>query len=195
MNETNESQNTRFSWWSNRPGWLRGGAILILGLIIGVSIAQPEPAKEKQANAITAKQKSIYAAAYAKREDAQLEYDKLAQQSEDLQTKISDQQAESRADQRAAKKKLTKLRHKITGARTEVAKSTFPGEGTFRVGAEVEPGTYKAAAQSGCYWARLASGDTSDIIDNNNADGPVLLTIEPGDFAIEVAGCSTFHKQ
>jgi hypothetical protein len=184
MNESIAPEPNKPNPWNRLNRYLRGGIIFVIGALIGGALASPDSAKVDQANAIAAKQKSIYADAYSKRDEAEQRVDEL-----------NDQAAEARVQQRTAEKKLATLRRKVRGARSTIAKSSFPGEGTFRVGKEVEPGTYKAAGSSGCYWARLGSGDTSDIIDNNNADGPVLLTIEPGDFAIEVARCATFHKQ
>jgi hypothetical protein len=195
MNETNEPSQSRPNFWKRLPGWARGGAIFVLGALIGAAIASPDQSKIDKANQITAKEQAIYAAAYVKRDRANSEYEDLNGQLDDVRSEIADQNATARADQRAQSKKLAKLKSKVSGARKTIAKRSFSGEGTYRVGKDVEPGTYKAAASSGCYWARLGSGDTSDIIDNNNADGPVLLTIEPGDFAIEVTRCSTFHKQ
>lgn len=75
-----------------------------------------------------------------------------------------------------------------------VAKSTVPGDGTFLVGADIAPGVYSAAAQSGCYWARLSSLDTSDIIDNGNPDGPVVIEVLASDRALELSGCAEFTK-
>src|SRR3954466_5332428 len=67
--------------------------------------------------------------------------------------------------------RLDDLRKQLGQARTAIAKGTFGGTGTFVVGQDIEPGTYRAAASQGCYWARLKSLDTNDIIDNQNADG------------------------
>jgi hypothetical protein len=36
--------------------------------------------------------------------------------------------------------------------------------------------------------------DTSDIIDNDNADGPVVVEILPSDKAFETDGCADFHR-
>jgi uncharacterized protein YlxW (UPF0749 family) len=90
--------------------------------------------------------------------------------------------------------KLDRLRGQVSGARRAIAKNTFPGEGTFVVGSDISPGTYRASAQSGCYWARLSSLNTSDIIDNNNSDGPVAVQILASDKAFQAQGCSDFTK-
>ena len=82
----------------------------------------------------------------------------------------------------------------MSGARAEVAKNTIPGTGTFVVGNDINPGTYRAEARSGCYWARLSSLNTSDILDNDNADGPVVIEILPSDKALQASDCADFHK-
>lgn len=113
------------------------------------------------------------------------------------QTLSADERSELRdlRDRVAARRgTLRQLERKITGARGTIAKSTFDGDGTYVVGEDVAPGTYRAAATPGCYWARLSSLDTGDIIDNDNANGPVVLEILPSDKAIQVTRCGTFHR-
>lgn len=110
----------------------------------------------------------------------------MAQARRDLRNARSDLQ-----DRRA---ELREIERRLRGARREVKRSTIPGTGTFLVGPDVDPGTYRAAARSGCYWARLASLDTSDIIDNANADGPVVVELLSSDKAFETNGCATFRK-
>jgi multidrug efflux pump subunit AcrA (membrane-fusion protein) len=90
--------------------------------------------------------------------------------------------------------RLDRLKNQVSQARANVARDTIPGSGTFLIGADVAPGTYRAAAQSGCYWARLSTLNTADIIDNNNADGPVVVEIKASDKAFEAQGCADFHK-
>lgn len=74
-----------------------------------------------------------------------------------------------------------------------VAANTFSGNGTFRVGVDVQPGTYTSKGGSNCYWARLnATGD--DIIDNNISSGPAVLTVQGGDGLIKTSSCAPFTK-
>jgi cytoskeletal protein RodZ len=77
---------------------------------------------------------------------------------------------------------------------TESDENTVPGDGTFVVGTDIQPGTYRASAQPGCYWARLRSLDTSNVINNDNPDGPVVVEIRPSDKAFQTAGCAPFHR-
>ncbi|MFD3520165.1 hypothetical protein [Streptomyces sp. NPDC058653] len=78
---------------------------------------------------------------------------------------------------------------------------TIPGEGTFVVGEDVQPGTYKTSGPSdseypNCYWARLrsTSGDFEDIISNGTPSGQTTVTISGGDGAFETTGCAEWKK-
>lgn len=95
------------------------------------------------------------------------------------------------ADERA---ELQRLERQVGRKKKAIAKNTIAGTGTFVVGTDITPGTYHAEAQHGCYWARLSSFTTSDIIDNDNADGPTTVQIMPSDKAFTTSGCADFHK-
>ena len=68
------------------------------------------------------------------------------------------------------------------------------GPGTYIVGRDIAPGTYRGKAGSdvldSCYWARLSglSGDFDDIIANENANGSYYMTVASTDFAL-TTGC------
>jgi hypothetical protein len=70
--------------------------------------------------------------------------------------------------------------------------TAFAGDGIFLVGKDVQPGTYKSDGGSGCYWGRQDSA--GNTIANNIGDGPSVVTIQPGDFAIKTQSCAPFHK-
>ena len=75
--------------------------------------------------------------------------------------------------------------------------STVPGSGLYVVGTDIAPGTYHTTGDDGggdCYWARLASTDTTNIIDNNNTTGPSTITIYSSDRAFQTEGCADWHK-
>lgn len=59
------------------------------------------------------------------------------------------------------------------------------------VGEDISPGTYRASAHPGCYWARLSSLDSNDIAENDNADGPVVVQILPSDKAFQTSNART----
>ncbi len=82
-----------------------------------------------------------------------------------------------------------------------VATSTGPAisfnDGTFIVGNDIEPGTYRTSGGgNNCYYARLSGfgGTDSDIIANENSDGSAIVTIAPTDAGFQSAGCGTWTQ-
>jgi hypothetical protein len=61
-------------------------------------------------------------------------------------------------------------------------------DGVYEVGGEIEPGTYKTPGGADCYYARLRSDDTSDIIANNSSTGPQTLRVRTTDKFVEFSG-------
>ena len=71
------------------------------------------------------------------------------------------------------------------------------GDGTFQVGKDIQPGTYRTrAGSSGCYYARLKGfgGTLDDIIANNDTDAPALVTIAASDKGFESDGCGSWTQ-
>ncbi len=63
--------------------------------------------------------------------------------------------------------------------------------GTYLVGRDIQPGNYSGEAGTGvldsCYWARLSgvSGEFSDLIANDNAQGRYFVQVGSTDFAVK----------
>jgi hypothetical protein len=70
------------------------------------------------------------------------------------------------------------------------------GNGTFIVGTDVAPGTYRSAESKGCYYARLSgfSGSLDEIIANANTDAAAIVTIAADDKGFKSMGCGTWTK-
>ena len=66
----------------------------------------------------------------------------------------------------------------VSGAEQKVAANTV-GDGTWVVGVDIEPGTYKATANVGsrCYWGIYASGTNGDDIIANDLPGGGLPSV------------------
>jgi hypothetical protein len=80
---------------------------------------------------------------------------------------------------------------------TRVSVVTF-GDGIHQVGVTIPFGNYTTTGSpSGCYWARLSgfSGTLDDIIANQFASGPQVVTIFSSDRGFESSGCGTWVKQ
>jgi multidrug resistance efflux pump len=125
--------------------------------------------------------------------------DKLAAQARHLRATMSRLRSRVgglRGQVRSESATLKDLQARASGARYLVRHSSIPGTGTFLVNKEITPGTYRAAASSGCYWERQSSlsGGVDSIADNDNADGPVIVAISSADVAFKTSDCATFHK-
>ncbi|MFJ8668278.1 hypothetical protein [Streptomyces sp. NPDC093600] len=77
----------------------------------------------------------------------------------------------------------------------------IPGEGTFLVGEEIEPGTYRSAGGAdesfpSCYWARLrgTTGNPDEVIANHASKGQTTVTILASDRAFLTQGCKPWSK-
>jgi hypothetical protein len=73
------------------------------------------------------------------------------------------------------------------------AEGQFPG-GDYRVGVEVEAGTYASTVTDGCNWQRLSSfgSEDTDIIESGT-DNPVVV-IDGSDVGFRTWGCGVWTK-
>ena len=79
-----------------------------------------------------------------------------------------------------------------------VPRTVMETDGMYRVGIDIEPGTYRTAGKSpeamDCYWARLRSLNENDIIASDMGTGPQLVLIEVGDRAFYTHRCQAWLK-
>jgi hypothetical protein len=73
--------------------------------------------------------------------------------------------------------------------------ATSFGDGAYAVGIAIAPGTYTTSGSSECYWEQDQNytGEETSIISNNNASGPVTLTIPPSTKEFKTQGCGIWH--
>ncbi|MFD5324623.1 hypothetical protein [Streptomyces sp. NPDC127092] len=84
---------------------------------------------------------------------------------------------------------------------TAPPKGGIPGDGTFFVGSEVKPGTYRSEGPADpdspyCSWARLkgTTGNADDLLAADSSKGPVTVTVLASDKAFKTTGCKPWHK-
>ena len=80
---------------------------------------------------------------------------------------------------------------------SRITKSTTRfGQGTYIVGVDVRPGTYRSRGGSGCYWARLRGfgGSLAAIVANGNAMGAVVVTISTADRGFTSSRCAVWAR-
>lgn len=73
------------------------------------------------------------------------------------------------------------------------------GPGTWRVGSEIQPGTYRAIGDGSgmhCYWERLSGfgGTLAEIIENGIDTPPVVVTIQQTDTGFKSESCGVWTK-
>lgn len=101
------------------------------------------------------------------------------------------------ADDKVFKTRGCKGWNLVTDEKTGTPKSEVPGNGMYRVGVDIAPGTYKADGnKSGCYWERDkdALHGTDSIEANENVTGSGIVTITPQDAYFKTSGCADWKK-
>lgn len=84
-----------------------------------------------------------------------------------------------------------------TAKATAKPKSTFAtfSDGTFQVGKDVKPGTYRTrTGTANCYYSRLSgfTGALDEVLANDNTDNPAVVTISATDKGFQSTGCGTW---
>ncbi|MFJ6833299.1 hypothetical protein [Streptomyces sp. NPDC091209] len=80
----------------------------------------------------------------------------------------------------------------------EKEKAAFAGDGDFRVGRDIEPGTYRTTGgtDGSCHWERAA--DTGHGLDspiaNGGITGTAVVTISAKDTFFHTSGCGDWKK-
>ncbi|WP_405992825.1 hypothetical protein [Streptomyces sp. NBC_00986] len=76
-------------------------------------------------------------------------------------------------------------------------KTAFDGDGDFRVGTDIKPGTYRTSGNTDgmCYWERAknASGDTDSLLANDNVSGAGYVTVKATDKIFKSSGCKDWE--
>lgn len=126
------------------------------------------------------------------------QYENIVNQVDDIEAELQEDRdiitaARDRLLERS--KDLARRERALERAETVEERSQFPGDGTFVVGEDVTPGTYRSAGTSGCYYAFMSSlGAGAEIIDNNLTDGPAVVSLVAGDI-FETSGCAEWDQQ
>ena len=157
--------------------WALGAAVvgLALGGVLGYGAASEEIDQAKSAQGSTA-----------------ADLDATESELEALSEELDERSAE--LDQRSGD--LDTREAAISATEQQIEANSIPGDGTFLVGSEIQPGTYRSVDNSLCYWERKSgtSGDFNEILANGNVDGQAIVTIEPYDVAFTSTRCSDWTK-
>lgn len=143
-----------------------------------------------------ASQQAADEAAVARIDAEQRAAQRQAEQQAEEQAVAAEEQAAADAAQQAAQ-----AEEEARNAEAEQERrNTLPGDGIVAIGLEKNPGTYRTdgpARGRSCYYAVLSAPSgpgVSNIIDNNNTDGPGIVTLANGQY-FEASGCSVWRRQ
>ncbi|OFI39470.1 hypothetical protein BIU82_14190 [Arthrobacter sp. SW1] len=169
-------------------------ALLVAAVVVGTALHDPKASPEYKVvveeKAGTQSQLEELAAKYKALEDGIAAREAKAAQRE---TDVAAAEAELKTAQAAVKKR----EEAVTATEKEKAKNTV-GDGTWTVGRDIAPGTYRATADVGssCYWGLYTSGSNGgDIIENDLPGGgrPSVTVAAGQDF--KSSRCGTWEKQ
>lgn len=190
------------SWLSRVVVTLALAAALGAGVGIGVAASPSESENQAKIDAAVAEQRAHFATeqdeAKVALADAEEEAGKAAadQAKADEARAAADTHAKeinAQLDVRAAE--LDEREADLLPKEAYAAKSTF-GNGLHLVGEDINPGAYRTAGSSSCYWERLSgtSGEFEDIITKDLPSGGSVVTISASDVAFKSSDCGTWTK-
>lgn len=191
-----------------KPGRKRRilAAVAVLGLLAGataVGTTLPDP-KSSDAYAALAGEK---ASVESERDSAKSSYESMKSKYDTLESGIAAREAKVTAREtdvgkadaavKTAEAEVKKREEAVTGAEKTKAANTV-GDGTWTVGTDIAPGTYRATADVGssCYWGIYATGSNgSNIIDNDLPGGGRPSVALSGGQDFKSSRCGTWEKQ
>lgn len=178
-------------------------AIALLAGATAVGTTLPDPKASDAYAALVGEKATVE----SERDSAKSSYESMKSKHDTLQNgiaareaKVASREAEVGKADAAVKtaEAAVKVREEaVTGAEKTKAANTI-GDGTWTVGTDIEPGTYRAveAVGSSCYWGIYRSGSNGgDIIENDIPGGgrPVVALSAGQDF--NSTRCGKWEKQ
>ena len=93
---------------------------------------------------------------------------------------------------------LTKQESTLKTELGQLQKTAISADGVYVVGSDIKAGLYHTNGDGGqggyqCYYATLGSTNTSNILDNNDFDGPETVNVS-GAYAFQISGPCTWYR-
>ncbi len=76
---------------------------------------------------------------------------------------------------------------------TDSTSADIPGDGTYTVGDDIQPGTYHSTGGDGCSWERFGQDDSGDtgIVESGSSR---TVTIRHSDTSFQTEGCGSWTR-
>jgi hypothetical protein len=179
-----------------RSAWLKismavvGMVLLVVGVALGATLNSNYAQIAAQKTQIGALQQSLTAAR------AQSTAAKTKMEAAQTRASTAMATADAKAGDEYATREVAvqKLQRKLEREQGIVQASTISADGVYVVGKDIPAGTYRTTGGGQCYYATLGSADTSNILDNNNFNGPETVDVS-GAYAFQISGGCTWSRE
>jgi hypothetical protein len=178
-----------------RPSWRRWllipAALVLLGAGAVAGAAINSHHSELVANQATISRLHHDVAVAQGQKAAAVAQMKTAQQTAANATAVAN--AKAKADYASRVAAVNALQKKLQQEQGIVQSSTISQDGVYVVGKDIPSGVYHTTGGNQCYYATLGSTDTSNILDNNNFNGPETVDVSSA-YAFQIQGGCTWVK-
>jgi ribosome-associated translation inhibitor RaiA len=187
----------------HRTAWLRvtvavaGVALFVIGIALGAGLNSHHAQIVAQQQQIRTLQQKLMTA-HTQADSAQSKM-AAAQLAAGAATATAENKAQAQYASREAA--VQKLQRQLQHEQGIVQASTISADGVYVVGKDVPAGTYHTSGAPGggspggqCYYATLGSTNTSNILDNNDFNGPETVDLS-GAYAFQISGGCTWVKE
>jgi len=175
------------AWWKAR--WVPIAGAAILGIIVGNAAGgsgQSSTSASAPAQTVTVTAPAPPAVTSVKPATAD----------EQAAIDAKNKQADVRSAALDQRESAVAAREKAVGTQeATVTAGTIPGDGTFLVGKDIKPGTYRTTGGTDggdCYWKRSRDASGTDTIANYINKGPTVVNILSSDVAFISQGCAAW---
>jgi hypothetical protein len=193
--------DTNTSTSEKRPPWIRRAAIaggVAVAVLVGVGIGAAGSSQQSKIVSYQHQIKVLKGEVSTAQFTARSDHEQMQSAQNQAETAVS--QANQAAVQKYAAKmsQADALLKKLRGEQHLVQSSTISQDGVYVVGQDIPAGIYHTSGNGGgaldqCYYATLSSTNTSDILDNNNFNGPETVDLS-GAYAFQISGGCTWTK-
>jgi type II secretory pathway pseudopilin PulG len=180
---------------------------IVVALVLGVVIGEAANNKSSQLNAANAtisqqsqKIGSMQGTIGTLRSQYETATQQLADETNTANHALSVATAKVKAQDAARQSQLNQEAATLKTQQTQLAQqqgitqnNTISQDGVYVIGRDMKGGTWHTSGGSQCYYAKLGSADTSNIIDNNNIQGPATVDLS-GAYAFDISGGCTWVK-
>jgi multidrug efflux pump subunit AcrA (membrane-fusion protein) len=167
-----------------------GAVLLVIGLTIGATLNSHHAQIAAQQARLRALQQSLTMA----RADSATAKTKMAAAQAQASAATTTANAKSAAEYSAREAVVQRLHRKLTREQGIVQASTISSDGVYVIGKDIPAGTYHTTGGGQCYYATLGSTDTSNILDNNNFNGPETVDVTSA-YAFQISGDCTWTRR